>query len=248
MFTCHRVAVEKRRSGFTLIELLVVIAIIALLAAILFPVFARARENARKSSCANNVKQLLLGVAQYTQDYDETFPVGHNGISGASVYWGQIIMPYIKSTQSFLCPSQSGATYIWATTPAPAGIANPFVTSYAANYQLQRDGGAGGGRSIADVAKASNTIYMSDSGVQATGAAPWITPNPTVKKGTWILQDPTTTGCPGCATSGNQDWAGPHDRHLDSANVGFADGHVKAMKYTTWYFGNTPWLDPARGG
>ena len=237
------------RRAFTLIELLVVIAIIALLAAILFPVFARARENARKSSCANNVKQLMLGVAQYTQDFDEAFPTGHGGYSGGlSASWNQLIFPYMKSTQVFICPSQSGATYIWASTTAPPGVVNRFVTSYAGNYQLQRDDGAGGGKNLSDLAKASSTVYMCDSGVQATGAAPWIVTNPPVKKGVWILQDPTTTGCPGCATSGNQDWGGPDNRHLDTANVGFADGHVKAMKFPSWYYGNTPWLDPARGG
>ena len=105
------------RRGFTLIELLVVIAIIALLAAILFPVFARARENARKSSCSNNLKQIGLGIAQYVQDYDETMPLGRagqninaDGSLLADAPWHAAVFPYVKSAQLFRCPSNSNNT------------------------------------------------------------------------------------------------------------------------------------------
>src|SRR5438094_4972769 len=92
--------------GFTLIELLVVIAIIAILAAILFPVFARARENARRSSCQSNLKQIGLGMAQYTQDYDETYPImPYNGGAGPGL--GAYLDSYIKSSQIWRCPSDS---------------------------------------------------------------------------------------------------------------------------------------------
>src|SRR5690606_38678724 len=104
---------NSRRVGFTLIELLVVIAIIAILAAILFPVFARARENARRTSCLSNMKQLGLGIMQYVQDYDETYPMALNYYSSASGderTWVSEIQPYIKSTQGFFCPSSSSAT------------------------------------------------------------------------------------------------------------------------------------------
>jgi prepilin-type N-terminal cleavage/methylation domain-containing protein/prepilin-type processing-associated H-X9-DG protein len=96
------------RRGFTLIELLVVIAIIAILAAILFPVFAKAREKARQSSCLSNVKQLSLAVFQYLQDYDELLPVYYNPfIADASArYWYQVIAPYMKNTQILTCPSR----------------------------------------------------------------------------------------------------------------------------------------------
>src|ERR1051325_9939049 len=94
------------KRGFTLIELLVVIAIIAILAAILFPVFARAREAARTSSCLSNTKQLGLAFMSYKQDYDETWVCGwgNNGqpISGE---WTMVLDPYIKNTQIFRCPS-----------------------------------------------------------------------------------------------------------------------------------------------
>jgi len=127
----------KRRTGFTLIELLVVIAIIALLAAILFPVFARARENARKSTCQSNMKQLILGEIQYLSDYDSTYQ--HDGAVAGSVNyrqsacaipggtsfngggncpptgtcwyapysWSSSIFPYVKSAQVYVCPSDA---------------------------------------------------------------------------------------------------------------------------------------------
>ena len=108
------------KRGFTLIELLVVIAIIAILAAILFPVFARAREKARQSSCLNNMKQIVLAAIQYSQDYDESFPRVNIGpgivytLPNGSPYtgymlWHSIIYPYCKNYQIMTCPSASGA-------------------------------------------------------------------------------------------------------------------------------------------
>lgn len=93
----------KRAQAFTLVELLVVIAIIALLAAILFPAFSRARENARRSSCLSNMKQIGLGIAQYTQDYDERLPFSGTTASGG--WWPNRISSYVKNTQIFTCPS-----------------------------------------------------------------------------------------------------------------------------------------------
>jgi prepilin-type N-terminal cleavage/methylation domain-containing protein len=99
----------KRRSlsGFTLIELLVVIAIIAILAAILFPVFAQAREKARQSSCASNLKQLGTAVLMYTQDYDETYPTGIQQDWWDST-WYRVTASYIKNDGVFRCPSDPG--------------------------------------------------------------------------------------------------------------------------------------------
>ena len=94
-----------RRHGFTLIELLVVIAIIAILAAILFPVFARAREKARQTSCLSNEKQICLGLLMYSQDYDESL-FGGRGTSGGLM---GALTPYVKNEQLFTCPSYSGA-------------------------------------------------------------------------------------------------------------------------------------------
>ncbi len=95
------------RRGFTLIELLVVIAIIAILAAILFPVFARAREKARQSACLSNVKQICLGFQMYIQDYDETLPpYRYSSSSTPRLYWYQVIEPYLKNTEILQCPSR----------------------------------------------------------------------------------------------------------------------------------------------
>ncbi len=101
-----------KRSGFTLIELLVVIAIIAILAAILFPVFARARAKAQQSSCLSNVKQLALGTLMYCSDYDQKTPIGAY-LAGAPwnryICWHEMILPYVKNEQIYMCPSDSTA-------------------------------------------------------------------------------------------------------------------------------------------
>src|ERR1043165_297998 len=115
---------SRLKKGFTLIELLVVIAIIAILASILFPVFARTRENARRSSCQSNQKQILLGVMQYTQDYDESFPL-RDTIGG--YVWPMFVQPYLKSVQIFQCPSDTSTTVAGSAT-GPWG--NAFHTSY----------------------------------------------------------------------------------------------------------------------
>ena len=122
-------ALRTSRKGFTLIELLVVIAIIAILAAILFPAFARARENARRASCQSNLKQIALGVFQYTQDYDERFPMRYWG-PGAAYYttgWAAAVQPYVKSTQLFQCPSEP---------TAPSAFTSDYAIDYGYNASL----------------------------------------------------------------------------------------------------------------
>ncbi len=130
-----------RRSGFTLIELLVVIAIIAILAAILFPVFAQAREKARQISCVSNMKQVGLAVIQYTQDYDEAFPPAVQYANpgdpvGAPVYWSSttVIGPYLKSTAVLQCPDDSfQANKSSGAYAALKGSRTPVPTSYMVN-------------------------------------------------------------------------------------------------------------------
>jgi prepilin-type N-terminal cleavage/methylation domain-containing protein/prepilin-type processing-associated H-X9-DG protein len=217
-----------RNKGFTLIELLVVIAIIAILAAILFPVFARARENARRASCLSNLKQIGLGMAQYTQDYDEHYPVYFpgNGISGARPYgWADAISPYVKSDQIFQCPSD----------PARPGANNPEnsgYSDYAYNFWI---GGwrtvsltptRQSGLSLSIFTQASLTVLLTDAAPQnATNYT--VGGNPESVNAPGELFNPVDTGrayLPGAI------------RHLDGANMAFADGHAK------WYKG-----DPTTG-
>ena len=126
---------QNRAKGFTLIELLVVIAIIAILAAILFPVFARARENARRSSCQSNLKQIGLALAQYQQDYDErTLVVDETTDYG----WFAPIQPYIKSTQVFRCPSLSESWTPATNRPDSDYAINGFFTHSLSIAQFQQ--------------------------------------------------------------------------------------------------------------
>jgi len=158
----HKSTFTARR-GFTLIELLVVIAIIAILAAILFPVFARARENARRASCMSNLKQIGLGMMMYAQDYDEHVICHSLSVSG--LYWYQTLQPYVKSNQLFFCPSSnknSGAT-----------ISNTNI-SYGYNYRgmtRQISGEASGHRagiSLAALDAPTSIVMLGDTGADAT--------------------------------------------------------------------------------
>lgn len=109
---------KQQLRGFTLIELLVVIAIIAILAAILFPVFAKVREKARATACLSNEKQLGLAIMQYTQDYDETYP--RSNTPPDHLNWGQAIYPYVKSVGAYKCPDNpSAAKFNPDTSPGP---------------------------------------------------------------------------------------------------------------------------------
>jgi prepilin-type N-terminal cleavage/methylation domain-containing protein/prepilin-type processing-associated H-X9-DG protein len=122
---CLRRKIVQKKVGFTLIELLVVIAIIAILAAILFPVFAKAREKARQISCASNEKQLGLGLMQYVQDNDECLPYRKfNGVPAlANTNWKTYIEPYVKSKGVYVCPSNASASTDSDNSPIPRGYA-----------------------------------------------------------------------------------------------------------------------------
>ncbi len=212
---------NRTRRGFTLIELLVVIAIIAILAAILFPVFAKAREKARQASCTSNLKQFGLALAQYSQDWDEmmtpaflSWPAfdGHNA---GSVFWVTFCQPYIKSTDIFKCPSgvsRGGVDTSWCST-ANINIENgQLVTSYGIN-QLNTwlgstsawDGsGKRGphvlGTAMAEVVNPAGTIAVMDS----------------VNNEFWTSRH-------------IDEWNSTQFRHTDRANVLYCDGHVKSI-------------------
>ncbi|MBU0609340.1 MAG: DUF1559 domain-containing protein [Armatimonadetes bacterium] len=198
------------RKGFTLIELLVVIAIIAILAAILFPVFAKAREKARQSSCLSNAKQIGLGMMQYAQDFDERLPhhwrnqlqtdastpgavyyTSNGSISGFYTSWMDFISPYVKNTQVFKCPSHKPRE-----TNAPA---------YGYNEHLASRASGGTPVSLGNIVRPAEIImnldYHSIYGTYAN------------------LIDLNAAGTPPFKTYVMV--------HNDGANVSFCDGHAK---------------------
>ena len=202
----------SRRSGFTLIELLVVIAIIAILAAILFPVFARARAKAQANTCLSNVKQLTLGVLMYANDYDERV-VPASGSWNTPPSWKAFIYPYIKNADLFRCPS-----YFPMSVSGMAGDdipgTNPavrFQASYALNACSNINGTpptsyyCGGAMSMAEIPKPAETLFIVESGS-------WWGPY-------WDNQYPST----------KPQIVANHNRQ---SNYGFLDGHAKSMMPT----------------
>lgn len=208
-----------KKKGFTLIELLVVIAIIALLAAILFPVFARARESARRSSCQSNLKQIGLGVMQYIDDYDDYFP--YNVYSGG-IQWYDVIEPYTKNTNIFYCPSSP--------------IRNVYDEgNYGINRRVVVDSGVPIKRSIINL---SSEVYMiMDSGIYRMRETTALNP----AGGNSYLPG---AGDRGRVNTGTMGAAFVRDyqsgRHFAGINIAFADGHVK------WYKGETVDIESAK--
>jgi len=140
------------RRGFTLIELLVVIAIIAILAAILFPVFAKAREKARQSSCLSNIKQISLGILQYAQDYDEK--ISRCGTLTPRSYWNSYVEPYLKNRQVLVCPSRSGGNF-------PGYAQNSTISYWGDTVNIATYPGTG--KALGDIAKPAETILVAES-------------------------------------------------------------------------------------
>ncbi len=240
---------QQRRLGFTLIELLVVIAIIAILAAILFPVFARARENARRASCSSNLKQLGLGLLQYVQDYDEQmvnayYPYaagGNDGFSNGAANpprykWMDAVQPYIKSTQLFTCPSDSTVTIAsgtYTTEFRPAETLTANSSAYFGSYGLNNcyaNGAANGasGQSIAALQAPATTFWVMDS-------APNDTAGPARGKFRISFDDYNTpyqvnADRTKAMNVGTNYGAAIAMRHLETVNMLYADGHVKSLK------------------
>lgn len=156
---------SRRNSAFTLIELLVVIAIIALLAAILFPVFARVRENAKRSSCQSNLKQIGLGMEQYKNDFDGWYPGASQSIGGTVYSWPTMIYPYVKNAQIFACPSAREDVFTADSTFFP-GTFNygDKTTNDAANAAGFGSSADGSGASVNLVPILSYTRNIIDSG------------------------------------------------------------------------------------
>ena len=211
------------RRGFTLIELLVVIAIIAILAAILFPVFARAREKARQASCSSNLKQLGLAWMMYIQDYDETFGHGWPAPSWSSYY--QELQPYIKNTQLFMCPSEATSTACSCGYPGGDNDASYIRANYTRNpFTTIAFGSDFRGRPLAGFDTPATTICMGD------GRRCW------VHAAAWCRADPSNSGAgKGCdPTLAN--------RHNGGGNFLYVDGHVKFEKIPAAVSAGDAWL------
>lgn len=227
------VCVSRTRTAFTLIELLVVIAIIAILAAILFPVFAKAREKARAISCTSNVKQLGLGVLQYVQDNDETYPPGQNG--GGRGWTGEIYS-YVKSTGVYHCPDDpTPVNYGLNANTTPPHV--PVSYGYDTNLSAERQGGTLAANaapastvlifevinSVADVTNPLEADSVGGTGPDGGGAG-WIDNGcgSAPRYDTGVLGNPPyRNGC------NNGDYNNLTGRHTDGANYCLADGHAK---------------------
>ncbi len=225
--------------GFTLIELLVVIAIIAILAAILFPVFARARENARRASCQSNEKQIGLGILQYTQDYDEKLPFACDDASGASP-WQYTIQPYVKSVQLFQCPSFTSTTKVnMSSVNGSPAIAASYMCNGGGSY-VDAVAGFGGKRPME---RSPSNV----GGTQVNGGAA-LSQFASSSQTILVLEQDGNTGNPDLYNVG--DFYGPpkntqFQNHLTTTNFLFADGHVKALKPNSTVTGANMWtLDP----
>ena len=200
------------RRGFTLSELLVVFAIIAILAAILFPVFAKAREKARQSSCLSNEKQIMLAVLSYTQDYDELMvPQGiDTNADGTIEYtWRSLVLPYAKNAQIFQCPSKK------MTTTFNGGLDYGFTAGYGVNVVHWAAGvpTPPPGQALGDVQYPSACVFIGET----DGSEAFANDGTNVHLG-----------------AGGTDWktasTGANYRHNDGSNFAFVDGHVKWNK------------------
>jgi prepilin-type N-terminal cleavage/methylation domain-containing protein/prepilin-type processing-associated H-X9-DG protein len=221
------------RKGFTLIELLVVIAIIAILAAILFPVFARAREKARQTACLSNVKQISLGVQMYAQDYDEVLPFFYISHADHSMRTGlaQIIQPYIKNADVYNCPSSDGVV----TEP----ISYLEHASYGFHVNVFVSGNPPPRRKLADIRRPAEIIMMGDVMQDPNGPGQMRLPS----SGPFRC-DPDGSNCKTCGGThnwiyGNHNYERPGfnflERHNGTGNAAFMDGHCKAMKHFELY-------------
>jgi prepilin-type N-terminal cleavage/methylation domain-containing protein/prepilin-type processing-associated H-X9-DG protein len=209
------------RRGFTLIELLVVIAIIAILAAILFPVFAQAREKARQITCVSNVRQLVLAMRMYAEDYDEHYPQGRSDDWDPAVHytWRWAVQPYIKNTGMLRCPSNAYASLPVEGTPeTTANIPRSYCTNGASGDMGAADATEGEPAEIIQIAECRYRFP------QIVPSAQW-----------WASfqysweDDPDPTNPLGVMQT-----------HMSMSNFAFYDGHVKAMKPTATLFAHLP--------
>lgn len=222
------------KRAFTLIEILVVVAVLAILAALLFPVFSRARENARRTSCASNLKQIGIGLLQYVGDYDDKMPRSFFGqfkdTTVVHYKWMDAIYPYVKNTDLFLCPCDTGAKYRYSGDMGPTESSEKYG-SYGQNgaYRDADDNRTPPRSSdaelvgLAQVVKPSQTLWAADcnNGV-GNGSYGFTWANPADAA---IDPEPIKDG-----PDGVRQMETLSERHLDAVNLLFCDGHVKAQK------------------
>jgi len=235
----------RRHNGFTLIELLVVIAIIAILAAILFPVFAKAREKARQASCTSNFKQIATAILSYVQDYDETmpglmaYPMDWSYNWQTNFAWPQAHAPYVKNWQVYRCPSDPYARDEVLSAGAPPGRQRDWEwalrsdAGYNYMYLSPMDVDANFvGKGQAAISAPANCLMLADSIWDFAGGAP-------VGGGNWFIEAPswwysdTYWWFGGWAIDDPNSWlrfGGTWPRHNDVLNVAYTDGHVKVAK------------------
>lgn len=265
MLNLFHTSKQKQRSskGFTLIELLVVIAIIAILAAILFPVFARARENSRRASCQSNLKQISLGIKQYMQDYDDTFIKASWNTSDGSpaLYpngWAAVLQPYVKSDQIYQCPSQPNRDNVAADlTTQDFGYSDYFFNSnlganvdcsgkrivkeseldYSSNVIMIGDGGRGGATNFANYPPLQPYPSGTASGTQVSDLN--TRPAYHYLPGFWTkAADNASVVSAAYAYTDGKYMQQVNDTHLQGMNIGFVDGHVKWYKPEKLTFDN----------
>jgi prepilin-type N-terminal cleavage/methylation domain-containing protein/prepilin-type processing-associated H-X9-DG protein len=232
--TSKSLKVGSGRHAFTLIELLVVIAIIAILAAILFPVFAKAREKARQTTCASNEKQLALAVLQYIQDYDETFPATWDSNRNPGSNWAVQIYPYVKSYQVYVCPSNAAAAALtqsgqyMGTSGGNGNSISSIPISYMMNQCL---GFVNGGQwnygpyhSEAAISEPSSKALILETTYSnaSTGWDNW-------------AECGGNAACTASNFTTTQIYSTWFAGHTGMMNVAFLDGHVKAEQPTTLF-------------
>jgi prepilin-type N-terminal cleavage/methylation domain-containing protein/prepilin-type processing-associated H-X9-DG protein len=245
-------ASRARRSGFTLIELLVVIAIIAILAAILFPVFAQARAKARQAGCLSNLKQLSNAVLMYTQDWDETFPFvgGQTAKVDAGIDWGKntwayndiyvVLQPYVKNFKVFFCPDRNRFVPSSGDFSKP-GALNNEVWGY--GYHWSSGYGDSGNK---------NSLWRRGDGCVGPDNGKFLPGNPisrVAQPANFPVMGDTGdtprqtlhTACYDTRTKPSSGWNADMPeggRHSGGNNFAFADGHAK------WYKLNPTLVDP----